>query len=416
MKIKPSVLAKIGITILTILMVRYLLPSDVVTNTWIAWATLILSGVLVYKSRNNVFVTLLAFFILYSNYSIIVGEYLIGGRLGFPYNDLKTPEYYGITIKTLFVFMLIVSLFYRSNGKLENLELEGKKNPFIFGCLILLLIYILIFEVDRSVRVGYTVRISPLYEYSCIVFLFAFYFSKSSFLSRCMLVGLTLVFVLQDMIFGGRITSLQLMIFLAISIFADKVNFRRVLLAGFAGIFLNAVVGIYRASYILSRSLMDIFVDLVNSYLVFDTPVYAYFASVTHVAASEVATSEVRYASLLSFIKSIIFGAGNIMGNVTALVVRDYFWSVGGGLMPTHFFFWLGWAGVVICACMVVFALNRIGKSSSNLLRLITMTITIFSPRWYLYSPLPFFRGPLVFVPIMYLLLSTADSIIRWRD
>ena len=35
----------------------------------------------------------------------------------------------------------------------------------------------------------------------------------------------------------------------------------------------------------------------------------------------------------------------NPMGNVSASVVRDYFWSVGGGLIPTHVFA-AQWAGL----------------------------------------------------------------------
>ena len=85
--------------------------------------------------------------------------------------------------------------------------------------------------------------------------------------------------------------------------------------------------------------------------------------------------------------------------------------------MPTHFFFWLGWIGVVIIACIVVCVLNRIGShGSSDLLVLITIAITVYSPRWYLYSPLAFVRGPFVFVPLMYMLLGIGDMIIRKSD
>ncbi len=418
MKSRPVFLAKIGITISVLLVTIFIIPLNDSMNVVVAFFTLVMSGILLYKSRNNTLMTLIAFFILYSNYSIVVGEYLVGGELGVPFYEMKTPEYYGMAIKILFVFMFIVTLFYEDRQiNATHCYLEPRNNLLIFIVLVILLLYILVFEVDRSPRLVYSVRISPMYEYSGLVFLLAFYYSKASFFSNTLLIGLASVFIVQDMIFGGRITSLQLMIFLATTIFVHKLSFRRILIGGFAGIFLNSVVGVYRSSYTLTRSLKDIFVDLLSGYLVFDTPVYAYFASVTHIAASKVASSNVRYTSLWSFVKSIVFGSNEISANVTSLVARDYFWNLGGGLMPTHFFFWLGWIGVVIIACIVVCVLNRIGShGSSDLLVLITMAITVYSPRWYLYSPLAFVRGPFVFVPLMYMLLGIGDMIIRKSD
>ena len=96
MKSRPVFLAKIGITISVLLVTIFIIPLNDSMNVVVAFFTLVMSGILLYKSRNNTLMTLIAFFILYSNYSIVVGEYLVGGELGVPFYEMKTPEYYGI--------------------------------------------------------------------------------------------------------------------------------------------------------------------------------------------------------------------------------------------------------------------------------------------------------------------------------
>jgi len=61
MKSRPVFLAKIGITISVLLVTIFIIPLNDSMNVVVAFFTLVMSGILLYKSRNNTLMTLIAF-------------------------------------------------------------------------------------------------------------------------------------------------------------------------------------------------------------------------------------------------------------------------------------------------------------------------------------------------------------------
>lgn len=383
------------------------------TNRVDATLTLLFSILFFYKSRKNLPVSLVAFFILYCNYSIVIAEYLVGGDLSIPIYEVKTLENYGISIRSLLLFISVIAVFY--NGKkvdLSKFKLIPKDNIIIFYSLFLILIYILLFAIGRGDLVSYSVRVSPLYEYSSLLFLFAYYFSGKSKMRVFLITCLITLFILQDFYYGGRVTSVQLIFLFLVTIFIQKLSFKFILIGGFVGMLLQSLVSAYRASYSLdSINLINIFTDLKKGYFVFSTPIAAYYASATHVAAFQIAPLNIRLSSLFAFIISIFVGSKNELGNVTEYVTNHYFGSIGGGIIPTHFYFWLGWAGVILISIVLVLLMNKLGGLKNDFQKLCAITVILTVPRWYLYSPLSLFR-PLILMSVLYIIFYVTNIIL----
>lgn len=400
--------------VLLILIYVSVTQSTSSTITFDAILTLIFSAILLFKSRKNLPIFLVFLFIFYCNYSIVTAEYLIRGDLAAPIYEVKTIVNYGLTIRVMLLFSAIISLFYKeSKMDILKFKLVPKDNIVIFISLFCTLLYVLFFEIDRGRLTEYSVRISPFYEYSTLLFIFSYYYSGNSKLKHTILTILLIVFVLQDFYYGGRVTSLQLIFLFLVTFFVHKLSIKIIVSGAVIGIFVNSLVGMYRQNYSLeSANLLDILIGLKESYFVFSTPVYAYYASVTHIAATHITDFKIEFHSLISFVISIFIGSNPSIsdGNVTAFVAENFFNNIGGGIIPTHFYFWLGWIGVVIISIILVMLLNSTVNLKYDYLKICLLIVIVTVPRWYLYSPLSLFR-PLLLISVLFLIFKVVDNI-----
>lgn len=401
------------IIILILLYFMIYFESSALTNKIFGIFVIIFSLILLYKTKRNLFAFIIAFFILYSNYSIVVGEYLVGGDLGIPLYRLKTEYYYGTAIRVLLFFISIVALFLKSRVVEKiNFSLTPKDNIILFYALYLVLVLIWIFGIDRSANFNtYKIVITPIYEYATIIFLFAIYSSGFRRFRIISLMFLLLFFVLQDFYYGGRITSLQLILVFLITVFLKKLNANKIIIGGTIGILINSIIGTYRKEYSLdSMEVFDIVKGVFNNYFVFDTPVYAYYATVTHLAATELIEWQIRIKSFFAFIFSIFTGS-NELSNVTSFVANKYYFNYGGGLIPTHFYYWLGWFGIILIASLLIIILNRIGSAKKDIWKMVSISVVMTVPRWYLYTPLSLFRQIFLIV-ILYCAFIIAHNLL----
>lgn len=403
MKIKSLFIFKLTLVFLIFIYIG-LSEINSYTNKFDATLTLLFSIIFLFKSRKNPLVCLVAFFMFYCNYSIVMGEYIIGGNLGIPLYEVKNTHFYGLTIRILLLFISIITIFYNNKQlNLSEFKLIPKDNVVVFSGIYLILIYIVLFGIKRTELNSYGVSITPLYEYSNLLFLFAYYFSGTSKIRKSLFIILLSIFILQDFYYGGRITSLQLIFLFLLTVFIPRLSFKGILMYGLLGLFINSLVAAYRKDYSLEiADLFGIIPKLINGYFVFDTPVYAYYASATHVAATEIAEFNVRLSSFIEFIKSIVLGSNNVISNVTGYVSINYYQNIGGGIIPTHFYFWLGWLGVIVISIIFVLIFNRLAFPKSDFQKMFFIMVILTVPRWYLYSPLGLFRGSIFFLIILF--------------
>lgn len=403
----------INILFLIILLLYVIFFEISVENSRIdAILTLFFSSILLFKSRKVLPYSVATFFIFYCVYSIVVGEYIVGGELGVPLYEVKTEHIYGLAIRIMLVFISIISvLFNGKNFDINRFVLVPKDNPLIFSLNILLLIYIATFGINRSISDTYTVNITALYEYSLLIFLFAYYYSGKHAFNKILILLLFIIITLQDLYFGGRITSIQLLILLFTTFFLKKLSFNGVIFYGFIGIFINSFIGVYRNTFSLeATSLVSTFIKLKDNLFVFDTPIYAYYASATHIAAENLVDTGTKIHSFLSFGSSVVLGINNEFSNLTNFISNNFYLNIGGGLIPTYFYFWFGWFGVIFVSFLVVFILNKIKTVNTDFQKMIVIVIIATVPRWFLYNPLNLFR-PLLILAVLYILFSLLHNL-----
>ncbi|MGX9134411.1 hypothetical protein ACWV26_08520 [Rummeliibacillus sp. JY-2-4R] len=392
-------------------------PTFSFSNKLNAFLVLVLSIILVIKSRKNIPLTIMFIFILYVNYSVVISEYFVGGQLSVPFSAVKTEEIYGETIKILLLFMSILTLFFNGRGfEVSKDTMVPRDNSIIFFSIIITLLYLLNVGIERGDYSSYGVKISPIFEYAKLLFLFAFFYSGESKFKKFTIFLLVLIYILQDTYYGGRITTLQLIIFFSVTILVRKLSFIKIIFFSFIGIFLMSSIAVYRANYSFNNlNISELVKNLSENYFAFDTATYAYYASATHIAATNTSDLIIRLNSLYEFLISIFFGSQDISSEVTNLVVKLGYFNLGGGFIPTHFYFWLGWTGVIIIGFTIVLLINnlRYGSPYQNLLLL---GIIINVPRWYLYSPNQLFRGALFFVSVLYVVFQILSALMNKNE
>jgi len=282
-----------------------------------------------------------------------------------------------------------------------------RSNQIIFVGLVIVLTLVLIFGLNRSNISVYSVRITPLFEYSKLLFLFAIFYSGNLKINRLILLTLLLFYILNDFYFGGRITSLQLLVVFAMTIFIKGINIHKIILFSFVGLLISAIISTYRITFSTEYiNLNVIFESLIRNSFISDTVSYSYYASVTHIAAYQLADIYQRFVSFISFLFSTFTGIDSNFSDVTSYVSKNFFVNVGGGFFPFHFYFWFGWSGVLFSGLLTSFILNRFSESNRTINILIFIAIITNTPRWYLYSPNQFFRGALIFVPLLYIIFN----------
>jgi len=378
------------------------------SNKLVAGCLVCMSILLVLKTRNNLPMFILSAFVLYINYSIAVGEFFTTVLTSCPLTEVTNPTNYGIAIRCILLFTTILFLFYKASPHpvSDQYSEYWVRNDAVFYALIIVLLYFFFTGVNDTGRISYAVAITPGYEYSRVFFLFAFYFSGKNKLNMSVLLLLAGMYILQDLYYGGRVTSLQLLIFLLLTYFRDYMTPLRVTVLGIIGLFLFAWVGAYRVSYSLSIPLSSIITAIFGSLFVFDTATYSFYASATHVATANIIGYDSKIHSFVQFLISIFTGSSsNKLADVTSFS-SQYFTNVGGGIIATHFYFWGSWLLVILASLAIVWIINKTSASNSLYSKLIFLSVVISTPRWYLYGPLVFFRGA-IFVPsVLYFTLS----------
>ncbi len=403
---KEKVIAKYKYYLGMILLFGYCnwVPSTVMSSQYESVLTLFLCIVLLYRVRSSPNLFLGFVFIAYSMYSVVIGEYIVGGNLGVPLMQVKTVEIYGLVIRIMLFFFLSLLTFFPKNFELPFLK--PKNNLPVFIILVLILIYIGLFGISRVKSGDYTVNISSLYEYSTIIFLFAYYSSGDRFYRKVTLTLLIFLFILQDFYYGGRITSIQLIFLFLCTIYRKSLNIMRSVLLVFLGIFTNSFIGIYRKSFsINSVNILSLLEKLISNFFVFDTPVYSYYASATHIATIELFNLSVseRLDSFKNFIFSIFWSNDGSSGNLTQFVSKNYFYNIGGGFAPTHFYFWGGWIGVLFLALLISWIFAKALNKKNDLWTLIVIVTISTIPRWFLYNPLILVKMPVIIIILYFI-------------
>lgn len=379
------------------------------SNRNIALIALYLSIEWLYKTHKSKVWFMNAIMLFYFNYSIITQEYMLFYWKIPAYMKYHTIDYYGIAINIFTVFLFIYVKMVDIERCMEIKFKTRSFKPLILLVIVVVLLLIFIFAIDRNIAGTYEVKITSIYEYAYLLFIIAFYYSNNSLKCNVFFMLFAMIFIIQDLYLGGRITSLQILLVLFYMNYNRlRIGNKKMVWLILIGIIIFNAVGVYRVNYSTNGlSVNSIVENIFEQRFVLDTAYNSYYSTITHIVARERTEFIEQVANFCGFFLDLI---GINLDNY--LYLTNYVRSlgianIGGGWYASHFFFWFGWFGVIVGSMILVYITKTIMSKKNNLfndlsqLQLITILSTF--PRWYMYTPLSFFKGILL-ITILYIL------------
>lgn len=365
-------------------------------------------------------------FLFIFNYSILSANYIFNIDSMF-LTDSYTK--YALTgFKILLVFMTVIVLFIDDKSFFNGSMIlrtrataifdkkESGSSLIAFGYLLALAL-VFIFAYTRPAEKGERGEPSALYEYSIVIFIIGYYFfGKIKAYKFCSTI-LLLLFAFQNMVFGGRVTALQLAVVLFLFLFDGKfVPWRIIIPFGVVGIVIFVMIGSQRGGFSLSLSGMaEAIGSIFKEGASLDTAYSAYYTSLSFIKTEELLGFGERFLMFLKFCLSMIVGGSKVPDSNLSEYTRQYFVHYYGGVLPFYGHFYLGFAGVIAFGVIVALYMNLILKNKkrkNGVGACVSAYVIATVPRWYLYSPSPLIRG-VALLAAVYFLTYFADSILK---
>ena len=374
------------------------------------------------KVRHNWYLLFIFLCITYSNYSICAANYishLYSYFTGYAGTEIGSQ---GIRILLLFsVLLLIVApATYPVDIKYSRMEQKSlisnnRYNPFIVIGMIILLAFIWVFGFGRPDVVGQRGSPSAIYEYSIILLIISFYYSGKDKKLIAATVLTCIAFSMQNFVFGGRITGVQILIMVVLALFIDRLKVRRAIPVGILFFVIMSGIGQLRGAILISGfNIRSIISRLANSKLALDTAYSAYYTSLTFLDELTNTTLSTRWYLFTRWVLSMFLG-GSVTDSNLSIYTRQTHVHYFGGVLPFFAWFYMGLIGIAFLMFYLRFlfiTIARVSDNSSGLVRCVTLYITCTCLRWYLYSPSQLFRGVMLMC-LVYGLCYAADSIIQ---
>lgn len=371
----------------------------------LASVLLIVSIYLVVKVHTDIYLLFIAIPILYSNYSIAIGEFIFKNSQ-ITFNQLRFSNY-NLYLDLLLMLTIFTSIFAANISPIiKQSKLIFKRNDLFFYFLVFIALIINIFFFDRSVSEGYMLRSNSLHGYLFIVFIFMIFYSGNKRSHIIITVITAMITVIQSLVYGGRQSVIPVAIVVLLMLFIEKLKAKYIILIALGGIILLTLVGQMRGAEIVHP--LEVVKSLFEGMLVQDTTIYAFNSSVTHLFASSYYSVHDRLISFVGFVSSWFIGEGTSftnLGNVTR-IADDVANNLGGGIIVSHFYFWIGWFGVVVSPIIISQLINILRKGKNEVFVLILIALASTASTWYIYSPLQFFRIITILIPLPYILLK----------
>ena len=402
-----------GFIILISFIIMYF-NTQITYSKYVAIMTIIFNMITVFKVRKNWLLLIIFGFIFYSNISIVLANYFGYANNIFTSFSNDMSSVLGINL----LFFTSVCLYcVLPNHIIKNNTLSiystSKKSDLIFLLIIIVLIFIF-FNGFTKPSIGGRGATSTLYEYSIVFFIIGYAYGEEKY--KKIIISLILfLYVIQDMIYGGRGSALQLILIFFIVICSNKIDYKKAIPIIFIGMIIFTGIGNYRASFDFSiNQICKVFNSLLETGFVNDTSYSAYYTSLTFLKVKEFVGVQTQLYLLFQFILYIFLGSKIVDSNL-AVYTRQYYVHYYGGVLPLYMYFYLGILGIMFIVLYLKFWIKKMNESSkkvSHLQRCLCIYISACVPRWYLYSPSSLFRGVLIFI-FVYKMVELLDMILK---
>ncbi|WP_417333995.1 hypothetical protein [Gordonibacter urolithinfaciens] len=373
------------------------------------WITA-MSLILVVYLRKNRLLLFISLVIAYACYSICYVNY---------FNPLSTTMYTSLSgtasaqtaLSSLLLFLSVLLIFSPKKinefGYRASIFSAKRGNTLVVAVISVALIFILVYAFGRPDSIGSDRGSpSPLYEYSIILFLVGFYCAGDKKSLKGILIVLIFMFAGQNLLYGGRVTALQLLMVFFFIFLSPRMTIRSILPLLSIVFALFVTVGNMRTG-ILGADIVDVFEsvqDIFSRGFAWDTAYSSWHTSITFLMYGGMIDASEHLRLFGQWLLSVFLG-GSVPGSGLAVITKSYFAHYYGGILPIFFQFYLGPFGVIAVAGCVAAIINwmnrtcggiRSGDGSQvvygmSVICTLYVTTTVF--RWFLYSPAQITRG-----------------------
>lgn len=387
----------------TTCIVYYLIAGVQLNFIYFNIITILLSNVyLTYRVRNNVYYTIIMAIILYCNYSILYANFI--HPLDSMFTEVITHNVSIVSVNILTFFNVALLLIFPRNINTHKLEKPTHRgNKLVYSCICTVLIYIFFYEYNMPEEVGQRGGGTPLFEYSLIFFMFAYYYAGNNIKQIKFIVFLVVFFALREFMFGGRVSALQFFLVTYLMVYINKYSLKKLSIVLAPIFILCIIIGVVRGNLMSGNfSVDDILGDLIRNGMALDTAYSSYFTSETFVYTHNILNINTRLEHFQDFIISIFMGDGyNPEARLGAISFKyiNHYW---GGILPYFFYFYLDRIGLIVCMLLLMFYIRLINKKNISKCAYFVATYFIATTfRWYLYYPIVMLRG-VMFVVLLY--------------
>lgn len=368
----------------------------------ISVAVLAANAATVLKARHNWLLLIISVILLYCNYSICAANYLFTPLesyfTGYAETEIGSS---GLCILLFFsvCLMLIMPVTPKIKTQVASLLVN---NRYCFTAVVgiaAVLVLVWTYGFRRPEIAGERGSPSAIYEYSIVLIIVALYFSGKNRILQAAIVAIAVCYALQNFVYGGRITGIQIAIVLVVGLFIDRLSMAFTVPAGAVFFVLMTSIGMARSNASDSAAGFSAVVhSLISKRFALDTAYSAYFTSMTFLDELTASTVHQRIGLFLRWILSLFLG-GSVQDSNLPLYTRQHFLHYGGGVLPYYAWYYLGVIGIFLLVLLLRFWFKLISKNSgdsSGLVRCLSVYICSTALRWYLYSPSQLTRGAML--------------------
>ena len=398
---QKKILSLIGIggTILSLLM-----PADVgigkILSLYIA--IVVLYPLVRSLKSGDYHITILCAF-MFSYVSIPINYYWLDLHINY-YNECESPStvYKVLQILVLFHSILLFKLKFSKSSEANHI-LFSEKNDIVFYIMAIMSFMFItfgstgedIFEAGGYSNALQTKSSSLLFAYSLIPISLSYIYAndKTQKIIAYSLIG---YFCVKDLLFGGRVDSLQLLLIIFVLRLQYIWSKKTIIIAAAVGALFFLSWGILRSDINLglvgaiSEQLSSLFGERnVDFQTGNSAEVYYSSVRIIYLIEHDFLTWGMRLQSLAYFCLSSVvpYSALPELANLSAYLQTTY-WSGGGGLGPVFFYAFAGWIGVIVFALFIAWCVNLLTtKNSSKYVYFYAVLLLATTPRWYAYYP-----------------------------
>lgn len=402
---------------LVITIIIVILPFENLNlKNFLLGSVLILMNVfMVVKVKNNKLYLLLVYILSVINISLAINDIILNGKnvSDWQYAGLRTSTINDKFSESIVLFNSILNLFIKNNNMKKISEIHYRKNNIvIFSIGSIIAFFILIygyFTVRDMSGVTYVSISNPLFEYSILIWIFVWYYSKDYKSFKVIYIIYLILYIIIFSLIGDRSSIFLYLIFGVITLLYHHINIKNLLLLSLFGIFFSNLIATFRDSDFS----IDLLYKSIEKGLYIDTVSYSYYTSLAISSLYHVDINNIKY--VIAILKNVFLNIDSEYVNLPeyAMSISPYLYNNYGGIIVGHFYSYGGYLSVILGAIILGLLIKLIFNSNKRFMIIYQIVFIVFSIRWYLYSPSVILSVIIVNTTIVFVLCLLTDYLIR---